>query len=95
VSNDPAEQHPSAQSVSHNSGRQLADVLGTIALLVAHFVFFTATRRARLALDGQWRDGVARHVNLAGTGDRQWQQLSGRKVEDQLVVGDSEVLVVR
>jgi hypothetical protein len=28
---------------SRSSGRQLANVLGTIALLVAHFVFFTAT----------------------------------------------------
>jgi hypothetical protein len=30
-------------NVSRSSGRQLANVLGTIALLVAHFVFFTAT----------------------------------------------------
>jgi hypothetical protein len=30
-------------NVSRSSGRQLASVLGTIALLVAHFVFFTAT----------------------------------------------------
>jgi hypothetical protein len=39
VSTDPAVQHPSAQ----NSGRQLADVLGTIVLLVAHFLLFGAT----------------------------------------------------
>lgn len=31
------------QNVSRSSGRQLADVLGTIALLIAHFVLFTAT----------------------------------------------------
>jgi hypothetical protein len=31
------------QNVSRSSGRQLTDVLGTIALLIAHFVFFTAT----------------------------------------------------
>jgi hypothetical protein len=31
------------QNVSRSSGRQVADVLGTIALLIAHFVFFTAT----------------------------------------------------
>ena len=30
-------------NVSRSSGRHLAGVLGTIALLVAHFVFFTAT----------------------------------------------------
>jgi hypothetical protein len=30
-------------NVSRSSGSQLADVLGTIALLIAHFVFFTAT----------------------------------------------------
>jgi hypothetical protein len=43
VSNDPAVQHPSAQNTSRTSGRQLADVLGTIVLLVAHFLFFGAT----------------------------------------------------
>jgi hypothetical protein len=43
VSNDPAVQHPSAQNTSRSSGRQLADVLGTIVLLVAHFLFFGAT----------------------------------------------------
>jgi hypothetical protein len=43
VSNDPAVQYPSAQNTSRSSGRQLADVLGTIALLFAHFIFFTAT----------------------------------------------------
>jgi hypothetical protein len=31
------------QNVSRSGGRQLTDVLGTIALLIAHFVFFTAT----------------------------------------------------
>ena len=31
------------QNVSRDSGRQLADVPGTIALLIARFVFFTAT----------------------------------------------------
>ncbi|HEY9305317.1 MAG TPA: DUF6264 family protein [Mycobacterium sp.] len=40
MSNDPAAQHPSAQ---HTSGRRLADVNVTIVLLVAHFIFFTAT----------------------------------------------------
>jgi hypothetical protein len=30
-------------NVNRSSGPQLASVLGTIALLVAHFVFFTAT----------------------------------------------------
>lgn len=39
MSTDPAVQHPSAQ----NSGRQLSDVLGTIVLLVAHFLLFGAT----------------------------------------------------
>jgi hypothetical protein len=39
VSNDPAVQHQSAQ----NSGRQLADVIGTIVLLAAHFLLFGAT----------------------------------------------------
>jgi hypothetical protein len=39
VSTDPAVQHPSAR----NSGRKLADVLGTIVLLVAHFLLFGAT----------------------------------------------------
>ncbi len=29
--------------MGRSSGRQVADVLGTIALLIAHFVFFTAT----------------------------------------------------
>jgi hypothetical protein len=43
VSNDPAVQHPSAPNTSRTSGRQLADVLGTIVLLVAHFLFFGAT----------------------------------------------------
>jgi hypothetical protein len=43
VSNDPAVQHPSAQNTSRSSDRQLADVLGTIVLLVAHFLFFGAT----------------------------------------------------
>jgi hypothetical protein len=43
VSNDPAVQHPSAQNTSRSSGRQLADVLGTIVLLVVHFLFFGAT----------------------------------------------------
>jgi hypothetical protein len=43
VSNDPAVQHASAQNTSRSSGRQLADVLGTIVLLVAHFLFFGAT----------------------------------------------------
>jgi hypothetical protein len=31
------------QNVSRSSGRRLADVLGTIVLLIAHFLFFTAT----------------------------------------------------
>jgi hypothetical protein len=43
VPNYPAVQHPSAQNTSRSSGRQLADVLGTIVLLVAHFLFFGAT----------------------------------------------------
>jgi hypothetical protein len=43
ASNDPAAQYPSAQNTSRSSGRQLADVLGTIVLLSAHFIFFTAT----------------------------------------------------
>jgi len=43
VSNDPAVQHPSAQNTSRSSGRQLRDVLGTIVLLVAHFLFFAGT----------------------------------------------------
>jgi hypothetical protein len=43
VSNDPAVRHPSAQNTSRSSGRQLADVLGTIVLLVAHFLLFGAT----------------------------------------------------
>jgi hypothetical protein len=43
VSNDPALRYPSAQNTSRSSGRQLGDVLGTIVLLVAHFIFFTAT----------------------------------------------------
>jgi hypothetical protein len=30
-------------NINRSSGRQLADVLGTIALLIAHFVFFNAT----------------------------------------------------
>src|SRR5271170_4858192 len=47
-----------------------------------------------LALYRQRRDGVARHVNLAGAGQRR-QEFTRREVEDQLVVGDGEVLVVR
>jgi hypothetical protein len=43
VSNDPAVQYPSALNTSRSSGRQLADVSGTIVLLVAHFLFFSAT----------------------------------------------------
>ena len=43
MSNDPAVQQPPVQNVSRNSGRQLADVLAAIVLLIAHFVFFTAT----------------------------------------------------
>jgi hypothetical protein len=43
VSNDPAVQYPSAPNTSRSSGRQLADVSGTIVLLVAHFLFFSAT----------------------------------------------------
>jgi hypothetical protein len=43
VSNDPAAQQPSASNTSRSGGRQLGDVVGTIVLLVAHFVFFTAT----------------------------------------------------
>jgi hypothetical protein len=43
VFNDPAVQRPLAQNSGRSSGRQLADVLGTIVLLVAHFAFFTAT----------------------------------------------------
>jgi hypothetical protein len=43
VSNDPAVQHPSAQNTGRRSGRQLADVIGTIVLLVAHFLLFGAT----------------------------------------------------
>lgn len=43
MSNDPAVQSPSAQSTRRSSGRQLGDVIATIVLLVAHFVFFTAT----------------------------------------------------
>src|SRR5271165_5353662 len=54
-----------------------------------------ATGEYGLALDGQRRDGVARHMDLSGTGDRRRQQLSRRKVENQLVVSDAEVLVMR
>jgi hypothetical protein len=43
VSNDPTVQHPSVQRASRSSGRQLGDVVGTIILLVTHFIFFTAT----------------------------------------------------
>jgi len=43
VSNDPAVQQPPAQSTSSSGGRQLADVIGTIVLLSAHFVLFGAT----------------------------------------------------
>jgi hypothetical protein len=42
VSNGPAAQHPSAQT-SRSSGHHLADVIGTIVLLVAHFFLFGAT----------------------------------------------------
>jgi hypothetical protein len=43
VSSHPGVQYPSTQNTSRSSGRQLADVLGTIFLLFAHFIFFTAT----------------------------------------------------
>ncbi|HWF70111.1 MAG TPA: hypothetical protein VG187_11190 [Mycobacterium sp.] len=43
MSNDPAVQYPSAQNTSRSGGRQLADVIGTVALLFAHFIFFTPT----------------------------------------------------
>jgi hypothetical protein len=43
VSNDPAVQHALAQHTGRGSGRQLADVIATIVLLVAHFLFFIAT----------------------------------------------------
>jgi hypothetical protein len=41
--NDPAAQHASAPDASRSSGRQLAEVLGTIALLVVHFLLFGGT----------------------------------------------------
>jgi hypothetical protein len=34
---------PTTQRARRSSGSQLGDVLGTIILLVAHFIFFTAT----------------------------------------------------
>ena len=43
VSNNPAVQHPSAQNTGRGSGRHLADVIGTIVLLVVHFLLFGAT----------------------------------------------------
>ena len=39
----PAAQHPSASDASRSSGRQLADVLVTIALLLVHFLLFGGT----------------------------------------------------
>jgi hypothetical protein len=43
VFNDPAVQRALAQNSGRSSGRQLADVLGTIVFLIAHFGLFTAT----------------------------------------------------
>lgn len=43
MSNDPVVRQSPAPSASRNSGRQLADVLGTVALLIAHFVLFSAS----------------------------------------------------
>ena len=41
--NDPAAQHASGPDASRSGGRQLADVLGTIGLLVVHFLLFGGT----------------------------------------------------
>ncbi len=43
MSNDPAVRQPAVRDLSRRSGRQLGDVLGTIVLMITHFVFFTAT----------------------------------------------------
>jgi hypothetical protein len=43
VFNDPAVQRSLAQNSGRSSGRQLADVLGTIVFLIAHSGLFTAT----------------------------------------------------
>src|SRR6202044_1054798 len=51
-------------------------------------------RPGRRQLDGQRRDGVARYLRLAGAGER-GQHLPRSEVEDQLVIGDGEVLIVR
>jgi hypothetical protein len=41
--NDPATQHGSDPDASHSRGRQLADVVASMALLVVHFLFFGGT----------------------------------------------------
>ena len=40
---DPAAQLASAQGTSRSSGRQLADVIASVVLLVVHFLLFGAT----------------------------------------------------
>jgi Family of unknown function (DUF6264) len=41
--NDPAAPQATAPDADHSGGRQLADVLATVALLVVHFLLFGAT----------------------------------------------------
>jgi hypothetical protein len=43
VANLPPVPDTKVQSPSRGSGRQLGNVVGTIVLLVAHFIFFPAT----------------------------------------------------